>query len=191
MDSLKIADHTPLILQKCGLEDKTILFSQGHLRNCLHEKGRNVHWHGLEKDDILNLQKWLCEPAMIIDSFSDDMSVIAVSDTVDSDNLPIMACLRSNGEGSYELQTVKSNYLTSVYGRENFENFFDRNLEANFILYLNKEKTQRLESLCELPLLAKCSNFEFDTIIHKTENVVNGGTKPILDKYKVEEFNQK
>lgn len=70
--SIKICNTTPLKLQNAGLKDKPILFSQGHLRNCLHTKGKNPHWHGLEIKDVLSLQNDLENPAMIMDSFSDD-----------------------------------------------------------------------------------------------------------------------
>ena len=45
-DSIKICDHTPQILQQLGLKDLPILMSQNHVRNCLHKKGVNPHWHG-------------------------------------------------------------------------------------------------------------------------------------------------
>lgn len=110
---------------------------------------------------------------MIMDSISDDMSIVVVSNKVDSDCLPIMASIRSNGTGSYCLQTIESNYLTSVYGRNNFLNFFERNIKSDYIMYFNKEKTQELESLCKLHLLTKCSNLEPYVIIHKSLNIVN------------------
>lgn len=173
-ESILLCNHTPDILIKVGLDDKPILFTQRHLRDGLHPKGKNPKWHGLQIEDYLDLAKNISEPAMIIDSFSDDDSILVITDTVDLDKNPIMACLKTNGTGQYQISTTSSNYLTSVYGRENFENFLIKNLEADFVLYSNKEKIQNLERFCELPLLADYpADFEFNIIIHKSNNIVN------------------
>lgn len=173
-DSVMICKDTPKILQDIGLENKPILMSQQHIRNCLHEKGRNPHWHGLNLEFFEKLPNLLSSPAMLMDSFSDDYSIITVFDVVDKDNLPIMASINTNGRGNYEFRAINSNYLTSVYGKENFDNFLKRTIEADFLLYANKEKTQTLSSCAKLQLLGAIpQSFRFDTIIHKSGNIVN------------------
>lgn len=144
-DSVMICAHTPRVLQQLGLKDYPILMSQRHVRNCLHEKGKNPRWHGLDKADLIGLIDQLQAPALVMDSLNDDYSIIAVTSTVDKDRLPIIATLRCYGEGQYELSTLQSNYLTSVYGRTNFSNFLDKHVQAHALLYADKEKVQRLE----------------------------------------------
>lgn len=126
-DSIMICKETPKILRDIGLIDKPILMSQQHIRNCLHEKGNNPHWHGLNIEFFEKIPGLLSSPAMLMDSFSDDYSVIAVFDAVDKDNLPIMACINTNGRGNYDFRAINSNYLTSVYGKERFDNFLKKN----------------------------------------------------------------
>lgn len=173
-ESVLIRKETPLLLQKAGLQNKPILMSQHHIRNCLHEKGRNPHWHGLDIEFFEKLPSFLDSPAMLMDSFSDDYSVIAVFDVVDKDNLPIMASINTNGRGNYEFKAINSNYLTSIYGKERFDNFLKRTIEADFLLYANKEKTQTLSSCSTLQLReAIPQSFRFNTIIHKSGNIVN------------------
>lgn len=173
-DSVLICKKTPEIFQKIGLEDKPILMSQKHIRNCLHEKGKNPHWHGIDINVLENLPDYLSNPAMLMDSFSDDYSVIAVFDAIDNDKFPIMASIKTNGNGMYEFNAVNSNYLTSVYGRSNFENFLNRTIDADFMLYANKEKARTLSSFAGLQLLrAFPQSFRFNEILHKSVNVVN------------------
>lgn len=173
-DSVMICKDTPKILQDIGLENKPILMSQQHIRNCLHEKGRNPHWHGLNLEFFEKLPNLLSSPAMLMDSFSDDYSIITVFDVVDKDNLPIMASINTNGRGNYEFRAINSNYLTSVYGKENFDNFLLKTIGADFLLYANKEKTQTLSSCAKLQLLGAIpQSFRFNTIIHKSGNIVN------------------
>lgn len=116
-------------------------------------KGRNPRWHGLDKSDLIGLIDQLQAPALVMDSLNNDYSIIAVTSTVDKDSLPIIATIRCYGEGQYELATLQSNYLTSVYGRTNFSNFLDKHVKANTLLYADKEKVQRLELFSQQRLL--------------------------------------
>lgn len=172
-DSVMICAHTPRVLQQLGLKDYPILTSQNHVRNCLHEKGKNPHWHGLDKADLIGLIDQLQAPALVMDSLNDDCSIIAVTSTVDNDRLPIIATLRCYGEGQYELATLQSNYLTSVYGKDRFNNFLDKHVQAHALLYADKEKVQSLEQLSQLQL-RRTYSFCFgldDKIIHQSSNV--------------------
>ncbi len=172
-DSVMICAHTPRVLQQLGLKDYPILMSQNHVRNCLHEKGKNPHWHGLDKADLIGLIDQLQAPALVMDSLNDDCSIIAVTSTVDNDRLPIIATLRCYGEGQYELATLQSNYLTSVYGKDRFNNFLDKHVQAHALLYADKEKVQSLEQLSQLQL-RRTYSFCFgldDKIIHQSSNV--------------------
>lgn len=170
--SVMICAHTPRVLQQLGLKDYPILMSQQHVRNCLHEKGKNPRWHGLDKSDLMGLIDQLQAPALVMDSLNDDCSIITVTDTVDKDDLPIIATLRCYGEGQYELATVQSNYLTSVYGKDRFNNFLDKHVQENAVLYADKEKIQSLEQFSQLQLLQAYSFcFGSNKIIHQSSNV--------------------
>ena len=170
--SVMICAHTPDVLQQLGLKDYPILMSQQHVRNCLHEKGKNPRWHGLDKSDLMGLVDHLQAPALVMDSLNDDCSIITVTDTVDKDNLPIIAALRCYGEGQYELAALQSNYLTSVYGKDRFDNFLDKHVQAHALLYADKEKIQSLEQFSQLQLLQAYSFcFGSNKIIHQSSNV--------------------
>ena len=170
--SVMICAHTPRVLQQLGLKDYPILMSQQHVRNCLHEKGKNPHWHGLDKSDLIGLVDQLQAPALVMDSLNDDCSIITVTDTVDKDNLPIIAALRCYGEGQYELATLQSNYLTSVYGKDRFNNFLGKHVQENAVLYADKEKIQSLEQFSQLQLPQAYSFcFGSNKIIHQSSNV--------------------
>lgn len=172
-NSIKILDHTPQILQDVGCPDLPILFSQSHVRNCLHPKGRNPHWHGLQKSTLENLPFLLSEPALIYDSLTSEDSIVLVLNEQDSDNLPIIASLTPNGSGQYLFEKLNSNYLTSVYGKNNLTDVLKRAYEADFILYLDMEKSQELHNLAGLQLPWGLCHTGFDIIVHKSNNIVN------------------
>lgn len=170
--SIMINKHTPFVLQKIGLEDLPILMSQNHVRNCLHKKGENPHWHGLSKQYLLEIPHLLSNPAIIMDSLSDDESILIVTNKVDSDKNPIIISLRAYGTGQYQLNQVLSNYLTSTYGKGAFKNFLDKHINQQKLLYVNKENVQSLEQCAQLQLLRASSyRFERTNIIYQSENV--------------------
>ena len=181
-ESIMISPNTPIILQEIGLKDYPILMSQRHVRNCLHEKGKSARWHGLTKEYLSNVEEYLKAPAIIYDSLTGDDSIVVVTDQVDGDRLPIVVSIKTNGEGQYEFNVISSNYLTSTYGHEHLENILDRAIMGDDVLYVNKEKTQNLEAFSKLQLLGRFSeDFEFDTIVHKSNNIVNNSEEIISD----------
>ena len=189
-NSIMISNHTPKILQDVGLEDLPILYSQRHLANALHEKGENPHWHGLEVQDILNIQNDIYNPVAILESLSDKNSIIIVSDKVDKDNSLIIASVKKDGEGLYQLEKINSNYMTSIYGKEKFENYFNRCVEQNKILFIDKIKIQELECFAKLQLFGNSSNLEFNKIIHKIGEKVNNleeNLEPLLTTEKIDD----
>lgn len=174
--SILISPHTPEILQQVGLEDLPILMSQNHVRNCLCQKDfSNPHFHRLAKQHLLEIPSQLANPAIVMDSLTDNKSILVVTNLTDADLFPIVVVLRVNGSGTYESNCYDSNDLTSTYGRASFQNFFERAVYQDKILYINKKRTQSLERCSQLRLLkAYTTNFEFNKIIRLSDNVSQG-----------------
>lgn len=190
-ESVMICEHTPLILQKLGLCDYPILFSQGHIHDCLHEKGNRNFWHGLHKEDLLNIPNLIINPVCVFDSWTRGRSVVLTLNAVDDDNLPLVASIKSDGNGQYKFEKISNNYMTSVYGKNDYDQWLSKAIDKSCILYVDKEKTQELGNLSQLQLLRGLPLLGYDGIIHKSENIVNDKTKPILDNTKIQEFNEK
>ena len=172
-DSVMISANTPKILQKLGLKNLPILLSARHIRNCLHAKESNPHWHGLSKQNIIDLKEELKEPTIVMDSFTDAKSVVVVTNIIDKEKFPVVAVLKADGAGRYKLKTISSNYMTSVYGKDNIENLIIKAISNNMLLYANKEKIQNPRQGAKLQLLrAFHSDFEFNKIIHQSRVVV-------------------
>ncbi|MBQ9885610.1 MAG: hypothetical protein IJM37_01925 [Lachnospiraceae bacterium] len=171
--SIKILNNTPQILLDVGCPNLPILFSQSHVRNCMHPKGKNPHWHGLQKSTLENLPLLLSEPTIIYDSLTNEDSIVLVLNELAEDRLPIIASLTPNGSGQYQFEKLNSNYLTSVYGKENLTTVLEKADEADFILYVDKEKSQELCNLARLQLPYGLHQPDFDIILHKSSNFVN------------------
>lgn len=185
--SLKLCEHTPEILLKCGLEDKPILFSQEHLRLGISPKNIDIekHTHGLSINNYIRLIEELKSPCIISDSYNpkNPTSIIVTTGMVDIDRLPIIACIKTDGQGIHVLEEFSSNYLTSVYGKNSYDFLLKESIKQNKVLYVNKEKTQALESFADQQLLrAFPKDFRFDVIIQHSKNIVK------CEKSEVDEY---
>lgn len=177
--NLKVCD-TPQILVDIGCDRLPMLYTQRHLKDALHEKSpNNAHWHGLTLEQICNIQHLLESPAIIMDSLSPnksaDKSIVICLNNVDNDNAPIIVSVKPNGQGIYEMENVSSNFITSIYGKENgFANYVERAAKSNNILFWDKEKSQALFSCQRLQLPEAINNLDSNIIIHQSRNIVKG-----------------
>ncbi|MCM1244709.1 MAG: zincin-like metallopeptidase domain-containing protein [Roseburia sp.] len=170
-NDLKVCD-TPQILLDAGCEQLPMLYTKAHLRKALLPKDTRKHNHGLEVEQIKKLPEYMAAPAMLIDSSTREDSIIIVFSALDNESSPLIATVRPNGTGTYDLEVQNSNFITSVYGRDNFEQFLHLSLENNKLLYWNKTKSQELFSVLGLQFPKGFNNLDYDIIIHQSNNIV-------------------
>lgn len=176
--------ETPKLLQKIGMKQLPMLYTQKHLKDAMKPKSiKNSHYHGLSKAQILKMPDIIKNPAIIMDSMSQENSVVIVSDVLDDDDAPIIMSIVANGTGVYELKNVKSNFISSYYGKDNgFEGFVERALETDNILYISKEKSQSLYRQTGLQLPGGFNKLGYDKIIHQSNNIVNNNSMQKSEK---------
>ena len=168
---IKVCD-TPQILIDAGCRQLPMLYTKEHLRNAVKEKNPSLHQHGLAVTLIKKLPKLIAEPVIIYDSISRKDSLILVTEEFDNEQSPVVVSIRPNGSGKYELQHVESNFITSVHGRDNYENQLLHALEKHKIIYINN-KSQELFSVLSPQLTKGLNNLDFNIIIHQSRNIVN------------------
>lgn len=182
-DYLKICD-TPQILLDAGFEQKPILYTQRHLKLALEPKSfSNPHKHGLSIETLKKMPVLFESPVILADNPSRADAMLMVLCEVDGDKLPLIASIKPDGKGHYQLENIETNLILTVFGKNNFERYFTSALTPDRILYLNKERGQTLERLAERQLLGNYSRLNlFDTIIRKPQCLVNGeqAQKPVL-----------
>lgn len=179
-NALKVCE-TPDLLIKCGCEQLPMLYTQRHLREALKPKNKHSHSHGLDVKQIKRLPELLENPVMIMDSTSTNDSIVVVTSEIDRDNFPVVISIKPNGKGIYELQNIDSNFITSVYGRGNFETFLNRVVESNNLLYYNKEKSQELFSCLGLQSSEAINNLDSNIIIHQSRNIVKANDEKNIE----------
>ena len=188
-DDLKVCD-TPQILLDVGCEQLPMLYTQQHLKKAIQPKNLTKHTHGLDIEQIKNLPLDIADPVMILDSTSRNDSILLVLSQIDKENCPLIVSVKPNGNGRYNLDIVNSNFITSVYGRENFVDFIERNVDLDNILFYNKEKSQELFRVLRLQFPQGVNNLDSNIIIHKSRNIVKGFDEEThKNEYKITEKN--
>ncbi len=166
---------TPDIMQQTGFHAIPMHMTQKHLRDCMREKDDSQpHYHGLTIDEIKRLPEELEKPAVLAQSLSREDSVIAILGYREKDGLPVIVSVVPNGKATYHLERVDSNFITSVYGKEQIQEYVQRFIENERMLYINKEKSQEL-ALLPLRLRQDHPAPVFDTIIKRINEPVKEG----------------
>lgn len=170
--NLKVC-NTPQILLDVGCSQLPMFYTRNHLKKAILPKDRKKHQHGLTVEQIKKIPDELISPAIIMDSLTQNDSIIAILSDIDSENNPVIASIKPNGQGFYELEMQESNFITSIYGRENFKEFINRAINNNKILFIDKQKSQELFSVLGLEFSKGLNSLDFNTIIHQSHNIVN------------------
>lgn len=187
-NALYVGETSPL-MEELGLKQLPVLMTSKHLNDIVAEKSSSDRRkHGLTPDQVKSLGGILSDPAMVLDSAQRNDAIVFVSDQTDADGLPIVAAIRPNGSGVYEMTSQPTNFLLSMYGRENFDKFIESAARDGRILYVNKIKSQSLLGDAGVQFATGLSSADSDRIVHQSRNVVNTEAKEAPAKNPDERF---
>lgn len=169
---------TTSILKQIGLNpDLPMFITRGHLRDMCHDKVKGeTKYHGLSEESVINdLPHILNYPAIVFDSFSENNkgAICLLSERTDSDGLPLLVVIKPDGRGRYNNVTISSNFVLSMYGKDNPQGFINQ-LASNSknVIYMDEKRTRDVLKAARLYLPAELSKLKFNTIIHKSNNIV-------------------
>lgn len=166
---LKICD-TPQVLLTAGFKQKPMLYTQNHLREALKPKSKNhPHRHGFSISEIKRWPELFKAPVILADNPSRDDALLVVLCAVDGDKLPLIASIKPDGKGHYEMDTVETNLVLTVFGKDNYMNYFQGALTPDKIVYIDKKQGQKLERLAERQLFGNYSSLDPNCIIHQPQ----------------------
>lgn len=145
---------TPRLYIEAGFDQLPMLYTQKHLLRAIRPKSEDdPHRHGLSVAQLKRLPELLAHPVMLCDSPAREDTLLALLRAVDCDNLPIIAAIRPNGPGYYELREIETNFIVTVYGKNNFSRYFDNLITPDKVIYYNEERGRDLNALAKLQLL--------------------------------------
>ena len=105
-EALLVKEHTPEILQRHGLPDLPMLYTQNHLRLAVKPKSKETprNQHGLTKEILARIPEALETPAVIMRSASKSGRIVCLLSLVDTDGLPILVAIQPNGRGNHRVK---------------------------------------------------------------------------------------
>lgn len=136
---------TPDLLQKAGCKPLPMHMSQQHLLDCMHPKQKeNAHYHGLTKAEIKKIPEALECPVILAESMTRKDTMIALLDYREQNGNPLLVAIRPNGKALYQVEQIDSNFIMSVYGKDHFQNFLQKMIKEDKLIYIDQEKGKRL-----------------------------------------------
>lgn len=176
---LQVMEHTPEILQVVGFPDLPILMTASHLKTITQVSGdkENSNYHDMPIEIVKNLPQLLSEPVMIMDSITKEDSIVVLLEAYDKKNKPVIGAVKIDGYGAIVGRKLEANILTSVYGKDKFENFLNLNAVENTFLFIDKKRSQNLASTLGVQFPNGITSLNFNTIIRKSQAFVNRNSK--------------
>lgn len=173
--AVKLCD-TPELYIRAGFQPLPMLYTQRHLLKAIRPKSEyDPHRHGLTVEQVKRLPELLASPVMLCDSPARSDTMLSLLCAVDCDSLPLIVAVRPNGHGYYEMREIETNFIVTVYGKDNFPRYFDNLITPDKVIYYNAEKGRELNALAKLHLLGS-HVVEPDlcgTIIRRPQCIVN------------------
>ena len=77
---------------------------------------------------------------------------------------------------------IRANFVLSYYGRDGFDNFIERNVEADTFLFIDKRKSRNRSNQAKVQFFGKLDRYDFDIMIRKTNANVNPSQDEIFYK---------
>jgi len=158
---------TPQVLQNIGVPNNDIILKQSKLKTIMQESSDPTSkLHGLPVDVVKRIPEALASPLNVLQSSTDNNSIVVITDLADKAERPIIASIEMNYEGQIGNLDFLSNRLTSAYGKNNYDRFMQTEIAKGNLLYDIDEGIIK-----ELPASTKVQSLEglnssVDTIDH-------------------------
>ena len=134
---------TPPIYQELGFERLPVMITAKHLQNIMAETGKdkNTNYHGFTADMIKQIPETIKKPLIIMQSQNkgNEEDIIAVIELKDTSGHPIIIPFSPNKKGNFNDIEIDINLAKTIYGKESFDNFLNKAIKENRILYLNEK----------------------------------------------------
>ena len=164
---------TPSMLRELGLPDAPMAMTARHVKDINHAPGDNLSWHGIPEEQIARIPELLEQPAMVLESGTRPGDIIVVTTELDSEGRPIVLTVHPNGRALVDGRPVDTNFITSMYGRNNFGRFLDAVVRNGGVLYWDKNRSQDLLTSARVQFPAGMRDLASNSIIRKIGGSVN------------------
>ena len=183
-NQVKARDYTPQVLVENGVSDLPMLMTAKHVKSTIYSINeaqnlglptKNVNYHALGKERLLNVIDSLDNPLEIYKTSKDNYLVI--TEILDDNGRNVVVPIKIDGKGTYNDVYIDENQIKSAYGRNNLEKYLKNN---NF----EKIYTKKGTTLNERVRYPNIGNSITDTISQSNKNVKSDN---VSTKYSIQE----
>lgn len=185
---------TPKSLQEIlGIGDLPMLMTSNHIYSVVKtaeeakKEGnfrKNVNYHGLGKQALLDVFEAIKEPAVLIKSNikENDLDFVAVTNVMDQKKNPVMAAIKPNGKGYINCIEIDTNVLLSAYGKDNVSNYIRSAMKENRILYVDQLKSQEMMQIPGVQFPNNLLSLDFTETLTRFREKVKENRRISFDK---------
>lgn len=114
---------------------------------CINKEGRygeKEHYHDLGKDLFLQIPTLLANPILVFQNKDENDNlikdnIVVVVNAVDKYNNQLIVPIKIQGDTGNNLY-IEPNVIKSVYGKENYQKYINKNVsKKNILFYANKK----------------------------------------------------
>ncbi len=160
-----VSPHVDGTLPSLGIIDRPVTMTVRHVWTVMRpgtwEGGENPHHHGVDPSTLKRLP-WLLErPALVANSKDDTTKLILALNATDRRGTPLVAPIKVDATGRLDVGRFISNLVCSLFGYDDFYDYFGMALKPKDIIYIDSKQEAELsetvgrEVFCHLDGLAR------------------------------------
>lgn len=147
--------NTPKVLRDLNIPDLPVVITAKHIKSVVFDDGKEkMNYHGLGAETVKKLPELLSDPVMVMKSRTKDDSIVVLTAELDKQKRPIIAAIKLNGYAFVDNDKIQANILASIYGKDNFSSFLNKNIEENRVMWCSDEKAKQT-GIFDLCLLSR------------------------------------
>lgn len=147
---ITLCDKTPQVLQDIGIPDKPFVITSKHTYLTINSEGKfkgvNDHYHGLGKKTFLQIPALLQKPILVFKNHYANNEIIAVVNAIDNNKNLVIVPIKMDAIGSQNHIMIDVNLVKSIYGKNNLQNYIDKNVKDEDVLLIQNKKIRSLNS---------------------------------------------
>ena len=153
---------TPVVLQKLGAEELTVVMSKDVMAKITGLK------HDISTDEIKNIPQAISDPIMVFKSATVNNAFVVLTELKDKHGDDVVAAIHMNKKQRH----IFVNRISSVYGKRNAAHFVENQFRIGNVKYMDKIKSQNWSQSrgLQLPKLAD-TNPDNNIILYKNDIV--------------------
>lgn len=162
---LMISPHTEGTLSDLGAVDRPVTMTVNHAWLAMQPgpwEGGEYHQHGIPSETLKRLP-WLLErPALVANSKDDRTKLVLALAATDDRGMPLIASVKIDALGRIDMDRFISNLVCTVFGPEEFYDYFGLGLKPRDIVYIDSESEEALREITGKEVFGHLRNLSRD-----------------------------